>query len=123
MSAQNPTLNYSVPDDGVKFKATINPKKRIHDGIVFFYRPIDAVERKSCGYRINVLNRDEKFDQSAWEEVKQVLERIESWNMAVPVDDFIARKAKLSPAIFQDIYNVVWGYEAADELEIVTKNS
>ena len=117
------TLNYTVPDDGVRFKATINPKRNIHDGVVFFYRPTDFPERKSFGYQITALQQDEKWDQAAMLEFTGTLSRVESWDIELTTDMFIAKKANLNAELFQDMYRVIWGFAGADELEVITKNS
>lgn len=116
-------LNYTVPDDGVLFKATINPKVNLHDGITFKYRPTDPVERKTFGFKISRLQEAEKDDQAAYEEFKGTLDRVESWTIDLPVQQFVDRKAKINPELYQEMYRVIWGFMGADELEVVTKNS
>jgi len=117
------SLNYFLPDDGVRLKASIRSKRNLHDGLTFTYRPVDQIERKSLSYQLTILQNEEKYDEAARRELEETLKRIDSWDIPITPDQFITGKAKMNPELFQDIYRIVWGFAGADELEVIAKNS
>jgi hypothetical protein len=118
-----PDLNFSMPDDGIRLRATIKSKKNVHNGIVFIYRPCDQIERKSLSYQITMLQNDEKFEEATRKELEETLKKVESWEAKVTPQQVISGKAKMNAELFQDLYRVIWSFAGADELEQVAKNS
>jgi len=117
-------LNYRRPEDGVLHEATINARKNIHSGIVFSFRPPDFLQRKSFSLKITEMQNDSKYDEATKAEFVGTLERIEKWNMEVVTPQmFINGQLEMNAELFQDIYRVTWGFEAAAKLEVIAKNS
>ena len=117
------SLNTFGPDDGVYFKATIAKRPRLHDGVKFTYRPVDYILRRVTSLQTSQLMANEKYEELAKSEVSQTLTRLTEWSLDDSITDVIEGTRKINPVLMRDIYDVVWGFEAATELEVLQKNS
>lgn len=116
-------MNTFGPDDGVYFKATIAPRTRLHTGVKLTFRPVDYILRRVTSLQTSQLMANEKYDELAKAEIQQTLSRVQEWSLDDSLSDVIDGTRRINAVLMRDIYDVVWGFEAAAELEVLQKNS
>lgn len=119
----NQGLNTYGPDDSCYFKAVIAPRPRLHDGVTIEFRPPDYIVRRSDSLKMSSLMSSEKYEDVARAELTNTLSRVRDWSLSDTVQDIMNGTKRINAVLMRDIYDVVWGFEAAAELVALQKNS